>query len=90
MVTFKPSSEQSYYSKNRFIKSLEKTYDSGNRFRLSYYISGNNVFVYYMGRYYIGTMLKSEIEEIDLINLILTQCNDPYKVAEEEELIELD
>jgi hypothetical protein len=89
MIIFKPSSEQGYYNKNKYIKSNERIFDSGNKFRLSYYVNDNKIYCYYMGRYYLGTMY-GEIEEIDLINSILTQCNDPYKVNEIEEIVDVD
>jgi len=90
MTIFKQITEQNYYSRNNNIKSIERTFDSSNRFRLSYYLNGNNVLVYYMGRYYASTALQSGMEEIDLINLILLQCSDPYKVKADEDLNDLE
>jgi hypothetical protein len=90
MITFKPYKEQGYYNQKTYIKSNERKFDVMNKNRLSYYIFGNAVYVYYLGRYYKGIMLAN-MEEIDLINSILSQCSDPHKVKEiEEENIEVD
>jgi hypothetical protein len=89
MITFKPYTEQGYYSQKIYIKSNEKKFDYMNKFRLSYYIFGNAVYVYYLGRYYRGIMF-GKMEEIDLINSVILQCSDPYKVKEIEEEIEVD
>jgi len=87
MLQFKAIKETGYYSSNNYNRNTERTMFVDNKFRLSYFINGNNVFCYYLGVYYCATVPQStKIEEIDLINLILEQCSKPELVAEEIEL----
>ena len=85
LLEFNPCTEQLYYSKNRnYNRKLERTFFDAKGFTLAFWSFGMEVYAYYMGRYYTGTMLIP-LEEIDIINYIKQQCNDPYKVKEIEE-----
>ena len=82
LLEFRPCTEQLYYSKNNnYDRKFEREFVDSNGFTIAFWISGKEVYVYYMGRYYTGTMLIL-LEEIDIVIYIKQQCNDPYKVKE--------
>lgn len=88
-VEFVPSVEKRYYSPANFNKNLEKSYLESNKFNLAFYVHDGLVYAYFMGKYYIGTILDKNLDELDIILEIKAQCNDPYKVNEKE-IIEID
>lgn len=83
LLEFSPIAEASYYSKNNYNRKLEREFHDARGFTLAFWNCGKEVFAYYMGRYYTGTMLIP-LEEIDIVMYIREQCSDPYKVKEVE------
>lgn len=83
MVNLEVIKENRYHSQKNHISKNERIYEDANGFRLTFYVNGLDIFAYYMGRYYLTTLEESQIlEEIDILNYILEQCCDPYKVKE--------
>lgn len=68
--------EKRYYSRKNFESGNERVFEDSNGFRMSYYIKENNVFAYYMGRYYIFEITSETIEEIDLLNFVLSNAKN--------------
>lgn len=84
LLEFKSISESGYYPKLKYNRKFERNFEDANGFTLAFWVLGKEVYAYYMGRYYFGTMIIP-LEEIDIVSYIMQQCNDPYKVKELEE-----
>lgn len=76
MVKFRMIPEGLYYKEKAKKVATEFATEIMN-FRISFFISNKDIFAYYMGRYYLGTMFEP-MEEIDIYNTILEQCSDPH------------
>lgn len=89
LLEFSPIAEASYYSKNKYNRKFEREFLDSRGFTIAFWVLGKEVYAYYMGRYYTGTMLIP-LEVIDIVMYIKEQCSDPYKVKELAEDIDSD
>jgi hypothetical protein len=87
-LEFIPIGERMYYNQKR--DNGEKIMFVKNKFRVSYYVTQYNVYAYYMGTYYVS-YLVSNMEKINIFDVILSQCSDPYVYKRKREMnVELD